>query len=278
MLQQRRLECDVRRDAADHERVQRLAHAGDRLVACRAVADQLGDHRVVVHRHFAALVDAGIDAHLSRNLRRRDELDEPPAGRQEAAQRILGVDAALDRPAGALDVLLRELQPLAGGDADHQLDEVEPGDELGHRVLDLQPRVHLQEVERPVLADDELDRPGGLVLDRAGELHRLLAHRLARRFVDERRGRLFDDFLVATLDRAFALAQIDEVAVRVAEHLDLDVARLLDELLDEDAIVAEGVLRPRCGSGRSPRGTACRRRRRAMPLPPPPAEALIMTG
>jgi hypothetical protein len=44
---------------------------------------------------------------------------------------------------------------------------------------------------------------------------------------------------VAPLDRAFALAQIDDVAVLVAEQLDLDMARALDELLDEHAVVAE---------------------------------------
>jgi hypothetical protein len=32
-------------------------------------------------------------------------------------------------------------------DADHLLDQIEAGDALGDRVLDLQPRVHLEEVE-----------------------------------------------------------------------------------------------------------------------------------
>jgi hypothetical protein len=45
---------------------------------------------------------------------------------------------------------------------------------------------------------------------------------------------------VAALHRAFALAQIDDVAVLIAQHLDLDVARAFDELLDEHAVVAEG--------------------------------------
>jgi hypothetical protein len=44
------------------------------------------------------------------------------------------------------------------------------------------------------------------------------------------RGRLLDDLLVAPLDRAFALAEIDRVAVAVGEHLDLDMARLGDEI------------------------------------------------
>jgi hypothetical protein len=47
---------------------------------------------------------------------------------------------------------------------------------------------------------------------------------------------------VPALDRALALVQIHDVAVRVAQHLDLDVARALDELLDEDAVVAEARL------------------------------------
>ena len=44
------------------------------------------------------------------------------------------------------------------------------------------------------------------------------------------------------LDRALALPEVDDVAVGVAQHLDLDVPGLLDELLEEDAVVAEGGL------------------------------------
>ena len=48
---------------------------------------------------------------------------------------------------------------------------------------------------------------------------------------------------MTALDRALALAQVDDVAVRVAQHLDLDVARPLDEALDEHARIAEARLR-----------------------------------
>ena len=41
------------------------------------------------------------------------------------------------------------------------------------------------------------------------------------------------------LDRAFALAEIDDVAVLVAQNLDFDVARIGDEFLDEDAVIAK---------------------------------------
>src|SRR3546814_1524223 len=43
------------------------------------------------------------------------------------------------------------------------------------------------------------------------------------------------------LDRACALVQIKDIAVLVAEDLDLDMARVQDEFLDENAIVAEAV-------------------------------------
>ncbi len=46
---------------------------------------------------------------------------------------------------------------------------------------------------------------------------------------------------MAALDRTFALVEIDDVAVLIAEDLDLDMARVLDEFLDEHALVAEGI-------------------------------------
>ena len=129
-----------------------------------------------------------------------------------------------------------------GGDLQHLLDQVEPGDELGDRVLHLKPRVHLEEIEIALLVDDELDGAGRVVADRLGERHGLRAHRLARLGVEERARRLLDDLLVAPLDRAFALAEMDDIAVLVAEHLDLDMPRLLDIFLDEHAVVAEARL------------------------------------
>src|SRR5262249_36252417 len=57
------------------------------------------------------------------------------------------------------------------------------------------------------------------------------------------RRRLLDDLLVTALDRAFALVDVHDVAVLVAEHLHLYVARRVDEAFDVDAVVAERALR-----------------------------------
>ena len=50
------------------------------------------------------------------------------------------------------------------------------------------------------------------------------------------------DLLMAPLQRAIALAQMHGAALAVAQHLDLDVARLLEILLDIDIAIAEGRL------------------------------------
>ena len=51
--------------------------------------------------------------------------------------------------AGERDLVLADRERLAAGDAQLLLDEVDAGDELGHRMLDLDARVHLDEVEAP---------------------------------------------------------------------------------------------------------------------------------
>src|SRR5207249_3663150 len=66
---------------------------------------------------------------------------------------------------------------------------------------------------------------------------------------EHRARRLLDDLLVAALDRALALAEMDERAVAVAQHLHLDVAGTDEELLEVDAPVGEGGLGLAPGGG-----------------------------
>src|SRR5262249_6816714 len=133
--------------------------------------------------------------------------------------------------------------------ADHLRHEVEAGHELGHGVLDLEPRIHLEEVEVLLRIDDELDGARGLVADGGRKRYRLPSHGSARLVVEEGARRFLDDLLVPALDRAFALAQVDDVAVPVGEDLDLDMPRVFDELLDEYAVVGEA--RPRLARRRA---------------------------
>ena len=184
----------------------------------------------------------------------------PPVGRKSRAG-ILGVDARLDGVPGQRDVVLRERQLLPRGDPHLQLDQVDAGDHLGDRVLDLQAGVHLHEEELvgPVGGDDELDRARAGVVDAAGGVARGRADAGPGRGVQQRRRRLLDDLLVAALQAALALAEVDDVAVAVGEHLDLDVPGVQHESLEEQRVVAER--RRRLAARADERGRQARRRR-----------------
>ena len=85
-----------------------------------------------------------------------------PGRRGERPLRVLGVEAGLDGV--ALGRRRLALQAAAGGDVQLQLDEVEPGRQLGDRVLDLQAGVDLEEREALLgRLVQELDRAGVLV-------------------------------------------------------------------------------------------------------------------
>ena len=153
-----------------------------------------------------------------------------------------------------LHVGLRQRQRLAGSDAKLQIDEIESGDELGHRMLDLQARVHLHEDEI-AFGQQEFDGAGADIADRARRPHGGLAHAHAQLGRDGRRRRLLDDFLVAALDGAVALAEVDDVALRVGEDLDLDVARRRQRVFEDQLAGAEGRLR--FGARRGERRRQC---------------------
>ena len=161
---------------------------------------------------------------------------------------------------------------LAGGDLDLRPHEVDPGDHLGHRMLDLQAGIHLDEVELAVLVQ-ELDGAGarGSRAWPAPSVTRLPS--VARVvLVEHGRGRLLDHLLMPALHRAVALAEMDAVAVVIGQDLQLDVARPIEVLLEIDAIVAEpglglapGQLQPLEQRRLVARRPPCRARRRRPP-------------
>src|SRR5262245_12275055 len=146
------------------------------------------------------------------------------------------------------NVLLLEGQRRSRGDAYLLDDEIDAGDHLGDRVLDLEAGVHLDEVELAALVE-ELDGTHPAIAQFAyGACHGLAdARPLA--VVERRRQRLFPQLLMPPLQRAVALAEMDGIAPAVAKHLDLDVAGMHEILLEIDRVVAEGSLRLDSGRG-----------------------------
>ena len=105
-------------------------------------------------------------------------------------------------------------------------------------MLDLKARVHLDEVHF-LAVGDEFDSAGADIIDRGRRLARGGADDFALAGVQRRRRRLLDHLLMPPLQRALALEQRQEIAVAVADHLHLDMARGVEVFFDQHAIVAE---------------------------------------
>ena len=111
-------------------------------------------------------------------------------------------------------------------------------------MLDLEPRVHFEEIRASLsLVHDELDRAGGIVADGAAKLQRGVEESCADPVGKVGGGRLFQELLVVALDRAVALEQMHEVAGAIAGELHFEMARVEDEFLEQDRVVAEGGFR-----------------------------------
>ena len=139
------------------------------------------------------------------------------------------------------------------------------GDHLGDAVLDLEPGVHLEEVELAVLV--RASRRCRRSRSRVAFATCTAASPIARRVSSSRpgRGRLLDQLLVPALHRAVALAEPHRVAVGVGEDLHLDVARPGEVLLEVRLGAAEVGLRLARPPSRAPTARARRRRRPSCP-------------
>ncbi len=232
----------------DYQLLESADGSGDRGGAVLAPHDELADEVVVVLANRVAGLIAGVepDAEAIGCCQPGDG-----AGRRQelAARRVLGVDPDFDAMAAALgrNLLLGHRQGLAAGDADLPFDEVDTGDHLSDRVLDLEAGVHFEEEELTVLVD-ELDRSGVVIADGLCRLYRSLAHGLLHAGAHATGWGLFDELLVATLGRAVARAYPHHVAELVADDLYLDVAGPGEVTLDVDLVAAEKRLRLTLGA------------------------------
>src|ERR1700693_4298802 len=215
VVDQALVQRDCRLDPADHIFLQCAAQAHQAFLAARAVDDELGDEAVVERRHLIALIQRAFDPHAESA--RRVVLADPP-GRGPEILGILGVDAAFDGMTAEPDVALTITQRLAGGDAQLLADDVDAADHLADRVLDLQARVHLDEIERAVLIE-ELDRPGALVAELSERRDRNRRQPLAGGAVERRRGGFLQELLMRALQRAVAFAEMDYAALPIADQL-----------------------------------------------------------
>ncbi len=202
--------------ADDAEFAQRAVGLGQQQpeVGGRHMHDQLGQQRVVVHAGRVAGVAEAVHAHAGagRRLVARQHATRRP--RLPVLEHRLHVDAQLhgdalrSRHLGLLET--QRVQRGAVGNAQLRLHQVDARDRLGHGVLDLQPRIGLDEGEtRAVVGvDQELEGADAAIAHGRGQAHRRLRQPLAHMRCQQRTRRELDHLLVAPLQRAFALPQV----------------------------------------------------------------------
>ena len=93
-----------------------------------------------------------------------------------------------------------------------------------------------------VVIDEEFEGAEIVVVGGGGEFLGGVDDAPAQGIVQRRARRDLDELLVAALDGAFALPQMADRAIVVADDLHLDVAGVADQALDIDAVAAEGGL------------------------------------
>src|SRR5271156_1220368 len=145
--------CRIGRAAEQYEVLKREACTRDRFAAAGAVRNELREHRVERRGHLLSFAHAAVDPD-ARTLRQTEPQDAA-GGRREITRRLLGVDAGFDCVSALADVILAKSQPLTHRHPKLRCDEIDTGYRLGHRMLDLEARVHFQKIEGAVLAVDE---------------------------------------------------------------------------------------------------------------------------
>ncbi len=246
--QQCQQEVPVVADAIDRGCSQGGCHPAQRIRPIRAMHDDLREQGVVVDRHPITRHDAGVHPQR-RRLRWKLQATDDPAGRQKLPQRIFGAQADFKRMPHALDRRLRQRQRFAGRHAQLPFHQIQPGDHLRDRVLDLQPRIHLHEMQSATGITHELHRAGTRVVHRPRHPHRQLTQRLPLCCRQATCRCFLQDLLVTTLHRAVPLEEMHDPAEAITENLYLQMAGRVQVPLHEEPRIAEGRLRLATGRG-----------------------------
>ena len=193
------------------------------MFAVVSIHNDFANHGVIVRRHKVVAVNVGVDPD-TRPTGRVPHGDA--SGRWCELERVLGIDTALHRMAFDHHLALGIGQFLSCSGHDLGFNDINAGDELGHRVFNLYPCVHLNEIELAVFIQ-KLKGAGAAVTHFFASRHTTLAYAFNQLAGNARRGRFFNDFLVTPLHGAVALAQVNGVFVVVGQNLNFNMPGIL---------------------------------------------------
>ena len=90
-------------------------------------------------------------------------------------------------------------------------------------MLDLHAGIHFHEIETAIIIQQKFHRARVGIADRLGGNDGQATDILALRFIELRRWRDFDQFLIAALNRAVTFIQVNDITVVIGEDLHFDM-------------------------------------------------------
>ena len=222
----------------DHFR-QSDAHPRKRLLAVISMRNYFGDQRIIMRGYKVIGIDVGVNANTwpPGHMETRNA-----SWRGYEGDRILSVDAALDRMASQHDIFLAIPQLLAGSNTHLLLNDIDAGNHFSYRVLDLYPRVHFYEIEL-VFFIEKFKCTGAPVAELQARICTALANAISQTRLQLRGRRLFDDLLVPPLHRAISFPKEQCISMFVDKYLNFNVTGILQEFFEVDHGIAECGLR-----------------------------------
>ena len=231
---------DVRPNPADAELAQGPIHPLTRFPEIHSPSGHFDEQGIVVGRDRRSSVGRGaVESYpesgggaISMNL---------TIIRHEVVRGIFCGHATLESEAVPRDVALRRkthyraVQCMPLSDQNLRADDVDTGDNFCDRMLHLDARIYLDEA--PIAAfdiDEELDGTRVEVFRLARDSHGCSADFVANANVERNSWRHFNDLLMATLDRAVALIEMEDVPVMISKDLNFDVLGSPDIALEEN--------------------------------------------
>ena len=138
-----------------------------------------------------------------------------------------------------LDVDSLGIQGITLGNQNHILNDIDARYQLRNRVLYLNTGVHFDEVVLTALVQQKLASSGTAVIHCFCQLDGIIADGFSLRVGQAERRCELDDLLVSSLYGAISLIKVHQVAVLIAQHLNLNMLRLFQVFLDKNISVAE---------------------------------------
>src|SRR5208283_5376644 len=154
---------------------------------------------------------------------------------------MLGIDPAFYRMPLKDDFVLGQRHGRTRRNSDLLVDKIDTRDHFGDRMLDLNPCVHFDEVKFAVLVE-ELDGSRSGIIEFTHRDRADFTYFQALRSIEGGRRTFFPNLLMPALQRAIAFAEMNGLAVSIAQNLDFDMTRLFQKFFQINRIIAKACL------------------------------------